>query len=346
MTKMLFKNNSSVAEMNGSVSTTNLSENQLCSQLKQVQVASDDITFADFRVLCTLLSCTNAFLALIAILANSVIFAAFYRSELLRTPSNLLLLGLAFCDFLVGLITQPVFAAQITLIAANSNVVCTLKDLYRISLFSFPSSSVLHVCIISFERFFAIFYPFKHQLLLTKKRIAIFFVSFWISWTLLTIFTRRGQGFGIFGYSRLAFVILSAFFMLVINVRLWIEARRHSRCIQVVLPSQSVSISEDADSVAQRAKAKNARDSRAAKTILLIIGLLMLCYLPYIAAFSARKFYGMTGRVVMLLWFASNTVALLPAILNPVIYCWRKRDIRALVKRMIGCRTQVGVQRQ
>ena len=88
----------------------------------------NETTFADFRALCSFFSFVNAFFATMAILGSIVVFATFYRSELLRTPSKLLLLGLSSCDFLVGLVTQPLFAAELAFVAANSAVACKLKD--------------------------------------------------------------------------------------------------------------------------------------------------------------------------------------------------------------------------
>ncbi len=333
-------NNTNILEEN-QTSPTLSSKNQLCSLLKQVQTGND-ITFAEFRALCAFISSANAFLAVIAILGNSVIIAAFYRSESLRTPSNLLLLGLSFCDLFVGLVTQPLLVAETALVAANSKEACTLKDLYVIFLFAFSSSSVLHVCLTSVERSIAIFYPFKHQRFVTKKSIVVSLVVFWISWALLTISTRREHGGGFIGYSRMGFVIFSALVVLVINIRLWIEARRHSRQIQnssIQRHSTSEEENEGARSV-QRAH----RDAKATKTILLIIGLMILCNLPLIATFIARKFYGVRGRVVTLLWFASNTIVLLPTSLNPVTYFWRRRDFRICLKRMLGFQNVVDEQ--
>ena len=327
----MFDNITTVAESN----LTDLkrsSGNQLCSLLKQVQTGND-IAFTDFRALCAFLSFVNVFVAVIAILGNAVVFAVFYRYESLRTASNLLLLGLSFCDFFVGFVTQPLFAAETVLVAANSGVACSLKDLYVIFLFAFSSFSMLHVCLISIERFFAIFYPFKHQIFLTMTRTVIFLVMTWISWTFIAIFTRRKHGGGIIGYSRMGFVIFSAFLMLVLNLRLWIEARRHFRQIQSTLPSQSVS--GEPDNKGTRAKAETTREFKAAKTILRIIGILILYNLLLVAAFTARKFYGVR-----------NTIVMLPTVLNPVVYCWRKRDIRISVKRMFGCHNRGGVQRQ
>ena len=338
-------------KMNNSLSEENLTDtkrssgNHLCSLLKQVQTGND-ITFAEFRAVCAFISSANAFFAVLAILGNCVIIAAFYRFVSLRTPSNLLLLGLSFCDLFVGLVTQPLFVAETALVAANSAVGCTLKDLYVIFLFLFSSASMLHVCLISVERSIAIVHPFKHQFFITKKKLLVVFVVFWISWALLTIFTRREHGGGLIGYSRMAFVIFSALVVLVINIRLWIEARRHSALIRLVENSlQSYSTSaESSENRGVRAMTQTARDTKAAKTIVLIIGVMILCNLPLIATFTARKFYNVRGRVATLLWFAANTIVLLTSALNPVIYFWRRKEFRISVRRMFGWQNAVGVQ--
>ena len=337
-------------KMNNSLSEENLTDtksssgNQLCSLLKQVQT-SNDITFAEFRAVCAFISSANAFFAALAILGNCVIIAAFYRSESLRTPSNLLLLGLSFCDLFVGLVTQPLFVAETALVAANSGVACTLKDLYVIFLFLFSSASMLHVCLISVERSIAIVHPFKHHRFITKKKVLVVFLVFWTSWALLTIFTRREHGGGLIGYSRMAFVIFSALVVLVINIRLWIEARRHSALIRLVENSiQSHSTSESSETRRVRAMTHTARDTKAAKTVVLIIGIMIFCNLPLIATFTARKFYNVRGRVATLLWFAANTIVLLTSTLNPVVYFWRRREFRISVRRMFGLQNAVGLQ--
>ena len=340
----MFNNSTTIAGENQTDHTKFSSENKVCSLLKQVQKESDT-SITDFRVWCEFISFANAFLAVLAILGNSVIIAAFYRYVQLRTPSNLLLLGLSVCDLLVGLVTQPVFAAEVAFVAADSDVACALKDLYVIFLFSFSSSSMLHVCLISVERCFAIMNPFKHEHLVTSRSVSVFLVVLWICWTLLTVFTRRDHGGGIIGYSRLGFVIFSAVVVLVINIRLWIEARRHSRMISRLvrhsLESPSTAMNEERETQTQT---NSARDAKATKTVLLIIGFMVLCNSPLIATFIMRKFYKVRGRMITLLWFASNTVVLLPAILNPVTYFWRKKDFRISVKRMFGLQNATGVQ--
>ena len=52
-----------------------------------------------------------ALLSPVALAGNVLVLAAIWRNPSLRTPSYLLLPGLAFTDFSTGLITQPVYVA-------------------------------------------------------------------------------------------------------------------------------------------------------------------------------------------------------------------------------------------
>ena len=52
-----------------------------------------------------------AILSPVAVVGNALVLAAIWRNPSLRTPSYILLAGLAFTDFCTGLITQPFYAA-------------------------------------------------------------------------------------------------------------------------------------------------------------------------------------------------------------------------------------------
>ena len=62
----------------------------------------------------------NAVSSLMAVAKNALILAAIWSSTSLRTPSYILLAGLAATDFVSGLITYPLFATDmLSTIAEN-----------------------------------------------------------------------------------------------------------------------------------------------------------------------------------------------------------------------------------
>ena len=54
----------------------------------------------------------NVLLSLVALLGNALILMAIWRNTVLRTPSYILLAVLVASDFATGLITQPLYAAN------------------------------------------------------------------------------------------------------------------------------------------------------------------------------------------------------------------------------------------
>ena len=51
----------------------------------------------------------NALSSPVAIVSNTLVVTAIWRNSSLRTPSYILLAGLAITDFFTGLITQPAY---------------------------------------------------------------------------------------------------------------------------------------------------------------------------------------------------------------------------------------------
>ena len=74
----------------------------------------------------TLTNCVvSALLAPMAIVANALILAAIWKNPSLRTPSYVLLAGLAFTDFCSGLLIQPFFALyQWAVLKGNIEMFC------------------------------------------------------------------------------------------------------------------------------------------------------------------------------------------------------------------------------
>ena len=80
-----------------------------------------------FNYWATLVNSVFAFLlALMTVTGNAFVLAAIWRNPTLRTPSHVLLAGLAFTDFCTGLITLPLTAAYKLAHLMKSSMTCTL----------------------------------------------------------------------------------------------------------------------------------------------------------------------------------------------------------------------------
>ncbi|XP_020600414.1 neuromedin-U receptor 2-like [Orbicella faveolata] len=103
-------------------------------------------------------------IAVSIIIVNGVVFLLFAKEKRLRTPRNYLLLSLAVCDFMTGLINVPLIVIVFStppdfilgfFVAALHYLVVVLV--------------AYHIFAITAERYFSIVYPFRHRWKMTKK---------------------------------------------------------------------------------------------------------------------------------------------------------------------------------
>ena len=102
-------------------------------------------------------------IAVSIIFVNGLVFLLFAKEKRLRTPRNYLLLSLAVCDFMTGLVNVPlVIAFSIRPGFILGFFVATLHYLVVVLV-------VYHIFAITAERYFSIVYPLRHRWKMTKK---------------------------------------------------------------------------------------------------------------------------------------------------------------------------------
>lgn len=103
-------------------------------------------------------------IAVSIILVNGVVFLLFAKERRLRTSRNYLLLSLAVCDFMTGLINVPL------IIISFSTPPDFILGFFVASLhYLVVVLVVYHIFAIIGERYFSIVYPFRHRWKMTKK---------------------------------------------------------------------------------------------------------------------------------------------------------------------------------
>ena len=73
---------------------------------------------------------------------------------------------------------------------------------------------------------------------------------------------------------------------------------------------------------------------KSAVTVLYIYGLLLIFYLPFGVTVIVELFLGYT-RPVKVAYGCVVTAVFINSLLNPLVYCWRIREIRQAVKNVL-----------
>ena len=124
----------------------------------------------------------NLPLAFVAIFGNALVLYGVWKTPSLRSPSILLLCGLASTDFSVGFIAQPIFIARsfVGLFSRSVNLKLIFIKIYKAIGFCLCGVSLAMMTGISIDRLMAIHKPLQYPSIVTSSRITRIIVAIWI----------------------------------------------------------------------------------------------------------------------------------------------------------------------
>ena len=270
----------------------------------------------------------NAFLCYTAVMLNSITVHAIRKTSSLPKPLRTLLLSLAVSDLSVGLLVHPLYIAVLAMgLEQNPGNNTTLRSTdiaFTIIGDSLSWASFLGVLALTVDRFLAIHLHLRYQEFVTHKRV----VAVVISIMLLSSFLSSAQYFpwwisGSFRQIYTAFDIFCFVILALLYCKIYSTVRRHNNQIQSLLVQQ--------DEGQNREMMVNvARLLKFAVGTFYVYLAFLLCYLPYTCLTFVEIISGptkTTEHVAHYFW----TMIFLNSSLNPLIYCWRMRDIRRAV---------------
>ena len=256
------------------------------------------------------------FLCLTTLLGNSAILITIWKTSSLRIAANILLANLAVSDFAVSLLLEPFFIANI-LITVKYTVHVFL--LYNIVAAFLSVASFITVTAIGIERLLALQLHLRYHAVVTPFRVFGVVISIWVISAVIACSCLWD--------SSVLYAVLSATFVLLlvgnfyVYVKIYLVVRRHQRQIQQQQQHQQGN--------------DTSRISRFKKTALntfFVYILLLFCYSPYVFVISmALGGVNFSPSV----YYSVTTLIHLNSSLNPALYCWRDREIRTAVKKLL-----------
>ena len=280
------------------------------SQLDRLQ--PDETLYQDVAFdieICSL----NALLSFTALLGNSVILLTIWKTTPLHSAAYMLLTSLAVSDLAVGLLVQPLFIAVI------QSGIPTIGLLFNILVYFFCCASFFTITAITIDRLLVLQLHLRYHAVMTTFRVTevVFYIQMvaGVSTLLLSLFSKIYVVF-------LVMVIGLLAGNFVIYFKIYLIARRHQRQIQHQHQHQR-----------QASNESNARVTRLKKTAFntfIVYILLICCYMPF-------SFATLYGGMSLKVYFTTITPMFLNSSLNPLLYCWRDREIRIAVKQLF-CR--------
>lgn len=272
-----------------------------------------------------------AILSPIAVAGNSLVLAAIWRKPSLRTPSYILLAGLAFTDLCTGLISQPFYVAVVYLprvFETDMNILDmnTWPTLYlatRIVADScinyFSLLTILMITALSIERWLQM----SRRSLVTTRRA-------WVAVAVLLPLPLPLVVYRVLHLFEVSVIIatisMTLFCLLITSVA-------YFKVLRIIRHHQQQIKAKQRPNNAQTA-INFAKYKKFVKSILFILAVFYSCYLPFTVAVGLMVILKY-NRWAILLFTASVALVFLSSSLNPLLYLWRMRDIRNEVARLV-----------
>ena len=256
------------------------------------------------------------------VLLNMLVIVVVSTKPSLQTKYHLILASMAGTDLAVGIAVQPVFITGLIyhLVGGSPLVFCNIIKIPLVATASLSLASLFHLMLIGIERVVAMKYSFQYESILKKKHLIIASVTCWL--TSIVHFAVRFTEKTDEQISGPALFILIATFMSVIfycNISVYFVCRRHLKQIK-------------SEQVSGEATAKFLSERKAWKTTTIVLGGLLLSFVPGLLRGIVNVFSFPLPTSVA---HVTLSFILLNSLFNPIIYCWRSKIIRLALMELL-----------
>ncbi|KAI7804823.1 5-hydroxytryptamine receptor 1B [Triplophysa rosa] len=343
----------------------------------------DDTSFA-FQVT---LALVLGVLTLATILSNAFVIATISQSRKLQTPANFLIASLAVTDLLVSVLVMPICALYtVTREWTLGQIIC---DIWLSSDITCCTASILHLCVIALDRYWAITDAVEYAKKRTQARAAGMVATAWIiaiSISLPPFFWRQVKAGELTTctvntdhifytvYSTFGAFYIPTLLLIALYGRIYVEARKRIlkqspkkagkrltsahlitnspasvastsplHCGRQDLCSDTGSMNSDnqirvtvSDSLLEKKRISAARERKATKTLGIILGAYIVCWLPFFIFALLVPLCPSCGFSPELFDFFT-WLGYLNSLINPIIYTMSNDDFKKAFHKLIRC---------
>ena len=268
----------------------------------------------------------NIILSITASLGNALILVVLRKVSSIHSPTKHFYRCLAISDLCVGVVVLPLFATYITnmfpAIEMNVSVFSYVFKVMGASSLILCGLSVAISTAISVERLLALLLGLRYRRIVTLRRVRILVICLWVlsslsGWVRIW---KTDIAFKVASFGLILCLVISIFCYTKIHYKL-----RHQQAqVKKRLPRGGQPNGEGIPLTMARYK----------KTVSIIMWVqlaLVACYAPWGIVAVTDKNAIEHG----LAWLTASLLVFLNSSLNPILYCWKIREVRVVVKDTI-----------
>ncbi|XP_072262742.1 alpha-1D adrenergic receptor [Pyxicephalus adspersus] len=309
---------------------------------------------------------------LFAIVGNILVILSVACNRQLQTVTNYFIINLAIADLLLSTTVLP-FSATLEVLGSwvFGRIFC---DIWAAVDVLCCTASIMSLCIISIDRYVGVKHSLKYPTIMTEKKAVVIIILLWVSSMVISIGPLLGwkepppaddsqcsiteePGYALF--SSLFSFYLPLLVILIMYFKVYIVARRttksleagvkkeRNKSMEVVLRIHCRSLGESNTNSRNKGHTfrsslsvrliKFSREKKAAKTLAIVVGVFILCWLPFFIVLPLGSFFPSLKpsegvfKVIFWLGYFNSCV-------NPIIYPCSSKEFKRAFIRLLRCR--------
>ena len=268
------------------------------------------------------LSTLNIFLSITATLSNALILVSLRNVSSVHTPTKLLLRCLAVTDLCVGLISQPLFVSIILNSVTKINLNILLSSVMSVSSYTLSVVSVCTLMALSVDRLLALLLGLRYRQVVTLRRVFAAICCFWLM--------GIACGFIYSFWSHLFVYITCA----VIGILCFcISIFSYTKIFLTLRQRQAQVHFQTGHERARGGIPHNiARYKKSVSSLAWVQLALVVWYASFYVSIVVIQLSGWRGITLDFIGACSTTLLYSNSSLNPILYCWKIKDVRRAMK--------------
>ncbi|XP_063784483.1 alpha-1B adrenergic receptor [Pseudophryne corroboree] len=306
-----------------------------------------------------------------AVVGNIMVIISVVTNRQLRIPTNYLIVNLAMADLLLSTTVLPFSATfQITKYWVFGKIFC---DIWAALDVLCCTASIFSLCAISIDRYIGVRYSLQYPTIVTRKRVLLALLCVWILSTVISVGPLLGwkQQTVTDKYAcdittepfYTIFSSLSSFYVpliviLVMYCRVYVVAKRITKNLEAGVMKESM----DSKELTLRIHCKNmkdgspnsksnnqqprsslsvrllkfSREKKAAKTLGIVVGMFILCWLPFFTSLPLGSIFKQLEPppTVQDVFF---WLGYFNSCMNPIIYPCSSKEFKRAFIRIVTC---------
>ncbi|GAB1604395.1 tyramine receptor 1 [Argonauta hians] len=293
---------------------------------------------------------TYGSIAIITLAGNLLVLIAVLKFQRLQIPTNYFVCSLAFADVTVAILVLPLSLIY-DLSGGAWSFGWVLCYFWRSCDVMCCTASILHLCCISLDRYWAITKPFTYSMKMSKKRVACMIISAWFCSVCIsfipiylgwftdnpeTLYTDTGtcdlrvnKIYAVLSAMTsfyIPFIVMVFSYAAILRI-----AKIQANAIKKSIPRHSYTGGNGQDKYESTAS-----DRKAVRTLGIIMGVFIVSWLPFFLMYIIMPFCSeceispMAISVITWLGYVNSCM-------NPVIYAFMNRDFRVSFKKLLTC---------